>query len=68
VSPIFITFGVRNAFMTTGYETPKCRRDEVESTYGLSFGISQPVVLIASRSPKAMKMVAGATEPRRPGS
>ena len=27
-------------FRATGYETPKYRRDDVESTYELSFGIS----------------------------
>jgi hypothetical protein len=37
---IFITFGERDAIMTAGYATPKYRRDEVESTYDLSFGVT----------------------------
>ena len=37
---IFIAFGERNAIMTTGYITSKYRRDEVESTYELSFEVT----------------------------
>jgi len=32
----------------TGYVTSKFRRDEVESTHGLSFGVSKPVPEIES--------------------
>jgi len=37
---LFGTVDKSGQFRATGYETPKYRGDEVESTYGLSFGVS----------------------------
>jgi hypothetical protein len=59
--------GASPAWIRFSLEIPELVLSAASTSSGRSFGISPAAIMIAPRSPKALKMTGGATGPNRPG-